>query len=88
MTLPYCLSSKNVQLFEDHINFFLFPLDVQKVIISQAFGGILFALFGGQPLIVLLTTAPLALYIKGILIFVKNTNHDTRTTKCSELLKF
>ena len=86
MTLPYCLSSKNVQLFEDHI--FLFPLDVQKVIISQAFGGILFALFGGQPLIVLLTTAPLALYIKGILyIFVKTTNYDTRTT-CSEVLKF
>lgn len=41
-------------------------IDVQKVIISQAFGGILFALFGGQPLIVLLTTAPLALYIKVI----------------------
>ena len=40
--------------------------DVQKVIISQALGGTLFALFGGQPLIVLLTTAPLALYIKGI----------------------
>ena len=39
--------------------------DVQKVIISQSVGGILFALFGGQPLIVLLTTAPLALYIKG-----------------------
>lgn len=41
-------------------------IDVQKVIISQALGGTLFALFGGQPLIVLLTTAPLALYIKVI----------------------
>lgn len=41
-------------------------IDVQKVIISQSVGGILFALFGGQPLIVLLTTAPLALYIKVI----------------------
>ena len=40
-------------------------IDVQKVIISQSVGGMVFALFGGQPLIVLLTTAPLALYIKG-----------------------
>ena len=38
---------------------------MQKVIISQSVGGMVFALFGGQPLIVLLTTAPLALYIKG-----------------------
>jgi len=43
----------------------MFVVDVQKVIISQAVGGTLFALFGGQPLIVMLTTAPLALYIKG-----------------------
>lgn len=42
-----------------------FFIDVQKVFISQAIGGMIFALFGGQPLIVLLTTAPLALYIKG-----------------------
>ena len=42
-----------------------FVVDVQKVIISQAVGGMLFALIGGQPLIVLLTTAPLALYVKG-----------------------
>lgn len=41
-------------------------IDVQKVIISQSIGGMLFAFFGGQPLIVLLTTAPLALYIKVI----------------------
>lgn len=41
-------------------------IDVQKVIISQGFGGMLFAFFGGQPLIVMLTTAPLALYIKVI----------------------
>lgn len=41
-------------------------IDVQKVFISQAIGGMIFALFGGQPLIVLLTTAPLALYIKVI----------------------
>ncbi|XP_071952176.1 solute carrier family 4 member 11-like [Antedon mediterranea] len=41
-------------------------IDVQKVIFAQMFGGIVFALLGGQPLIVLLTTAPLTLYIKVI----------------------
>lgn len=39
--------------------------DVQKILFSQCVGGLLFAIFGGQPLIVLLTTAPLALYTKG-----------------------
>ncbi|XP_070563551.1 solute carrier family 4 member 11-like isoform X2 [Ptychodera flava] len=39
-------------------------IDVKKVIFSQAVGGLFFSLFGGQPLIILLTTAPLALYIK------------------------
>ncbi|XP_033127380.1 sodium bicarbonate transporter-like protein 11 [Anneissia japonica] len=41
-------------------------IDVQKVIFAQMFGGIVFAFLGGQPLIVLLTTAPLTLYIKVI----------------------
>ncbi|XP_070195670.1 solute carrier family 4 member 11-like isoform X2 [Littorina saxatilis] len=39
-------------------------IGVKKILFSQMFGGILFAVFGGQPLIVLLTTAPLALYTK------------------------
>ncbi len=39
--------------------------DVKKVIYSQTIGGLLFAFIGGQPLVVLLTTAPLALYTKG-----------------------
>ncbi|KAL4230219.1 hypothetical protein ACF0H5_010604 [Mactra antiquata] len=39
-------------------------LDVQKVLYSQAIGGLAFALIGGTPQIVLLTTAPLALYTK------------------------
>jgi sodium borate transporter 11 len=46
-----------------------FFLAVKKVIFAQAVGGICFALFGGQPMIVILTTAPLAIYIKG-----SNTN--------------
>uniref|UniRef100_A0A8C3YIR4 Solute carrier family 4 member 11 n=1 Tax=Catagonus wagneri TaxID=51154 RepID=A0A8C3YIR4_9CETA len=38
-------------------------IDVQKTIAGQSLGGLLYALFSGQPLVVLLTTAPLALYI-------------------------
>ncbi|KAF0287548.1 Sodium bicarbonate transporter-like protein 11 [Amphibalanus amphitrite] len=41
-----------------------YPQDVKKVIIGQAAGGLFFFVFGGQPLMVLLTTAPLAIYIK------------------------
>jgi len=39
-------------------------LDVYSCILSQTIGGIAFALFGGQPLLIMLTTAPLALYVK------------------------
>ncbi|KIH66050.1 hypothetical protein ANCDUO_03626 [Ancylostoma duodenale] len=45
--------------------------DVRKVIIAQAIGGIFFSLFGGQPMIILLTTVPLAIYIKGSLVIHK-----------------
>ncbi|XP_022650740.1 sodium bicarbonate transporter-like protein 11 isoform X3 [Varroa destructor] len=41
-------------------------IDVRKSIISQTIGGLTFALFGGQPLVILMTTAPLSLYIKVI----------------------
>uniref|UniRef100_A0A8B9MS75 Solute carrier family 4 member 11 n=1 Tax=Accipiter nisus TaxID=211598 RepID=A0A8B9MS75_9AVES len=40
--------------------------NVQKTIVGQCIGGLLYALFSGQPLVVLLTTAPLALYINVI----------------------
>ena len=40
--------------------------DVKKTIIGQTIGGLFQALFGGQPLLILLTTAPLSLYIKVI----------------------
>lgn len=39
--------------------------DVQKTIAGQSIGGLLYALFSGQPLVILLTTAPLAIYIQG-----------------------
>ncbi|XP_010000631.1 PREDICTED: sodium bicarbonate transporter-like protein 11 [Chaetura pelagica] len=41
-------------------------IDVKKTIVGQCIGGLLYALFAGQPLVVLLTTAPLALYINVI----------------------
>lgn len=46
------------------MNFYF--VDVRKVIYSQTIGGLVFAVLGGQPLVILLTTAPLALYTKGI----------------------
>lgn len=39
--------------------------DLRKAIIGQAIGGLGFALFGGQPLVIIMTTAPLCLYTKG-----------------------
>ncbi|CAC5399639.1 SLC4A11 [Mytilus coruscus] len=39
-------------------------LNVQKVLYSQVIGGLFFAVFGGTPQIILLTTAPLALFTK------------------------
>eukprot|EP00079_Xenopus_tropicalis_P020409 XP_012811239.1 PREDICTED: sodium bicarbonate transporter-like protein 11 isoform X2 [Xenopus tropicalis] len=41
-------------------------IDVQKTIVGQCIGGVIYSLFSGQPLVVLLTTAPLALYINVI----------------------
>uniref|UniRef100_A0A914I7G5 Bicarbonate transporter-like transmembrane domain-containing protein n=1 Tax=Globodera rostochiensis TaxID=31243 RepID=A0A914I7G5_GLORO len=41
-------------------------INVRKGILAQAIGGIFFAVFGGQPMIILLTTVPLAIYIKVI----------------------
>ncbi|XP_060064825.1 solute carrier family 4 member 11-like [Ylistrum balloti] len=53
-------------------------LTVEKVLYSQTFGGLVFALFGGTPLIVLLTTAPLALYTKIIHTICKEFSLDFR----------
>ena len=43
----------------------VFMSDVKKAIYSQTIAGLIFAVFGGQPMVILLTTAPLALYTKG-----------------------
>lgn len=41
--------------------------DLRKAIIGQAIGGLSFALLGGQPLVIIMTTAPLCLYTKGMI---------------------
>ncbi|XP_048388799.2 sodium bicarbonate transporter-like protein 11 isoform X2 [Stegostoma tigrinum] len=38
-------------------------IDVQKTILAQCIGGVVYAVFAGQPMGIVLTTAPLALYI-------------------------
>lgn len=43
--------------------------DLRKAIIGQAIGGLVFALLGGQPLVIIMTTAPLCLYTKGMCVF-------------------
>ncbi|WKX97955.1 hypothetical protein Q1695_013564 [Nippostrongylus brasiliensis] len=51
-------------------------INVRKVIIAQAIGGIFFSLFGGQPMIILLTTVPLAIYIKVIWKISQELGYD------------
>lgn len=41
-------------------------IDPKKTMIGQAVGGLLFAIFSGQPLVVVMTTAPLCIYVKVI----------------------
>ena len=38
--------------------------DVKRMIIGQTIGGLMYVVLSGQPLMILLTTAPLAIYIK------------------------
>uniref|UniRef100_A0A8C0AAP1 Solute carrier family 4 member 11 n=1 Tax=Bos mutus grunniens TaxID=30521 RepID=A0A8C0AAP1_BOSMU len=54
-------------------------IDVQKTVAGQGIGGLLYALFSGQPLVVLLTTAPLALYINVIRGICDDYNLDFST---------
>ncbi len=43
-----------------------FSQDVQKTIVGQSIGGVIYALFAGSPLVIPLTTAPLAIFISGV----------------------
>lgn len=40
--------------------------DVQKTIVGQSIGGVIYCLFAGSPLVIPLTTAPLAIFISGV----------------------
>uniref|UniRef100_A0A1I7XHB8 HCO3_cotransp domain-containing protein n=1 Tax=Heterorhabditis bacteriophora TaxID=37862 RepID=A0A1I7XHB8_HETBA len=51
-------------------------INVRKVITAQAIGGIFFSIFGGQPMIILLTTVPLAIYIKVIYKISQELGYD------------
>lgn len=42
--------------------------DLRKALVGQVIGGLSYALIGGQPLVIVMTTAPLCLYTKGKLI--------------------
>ena len=42
-------------------------INVEKVLIGQVLGGLIFSIFSGQPLVVVMTTAPLVLFTKIIL---------------------
>ena len=45
-------------------------------IMGQTMGGILFSIMAGQPLIVIMTTAPIALYIKIIVAVAEVKQHS------------
>jgi sodium borate transporter 11 len=39
-------------------------IDTRRALIGQTIGGFIFAILGGQPLVIIMTTAPLCLYTK------------------------
>ena len=49
-------------------------INVEKVLIGQVLGGLIFSIFSGQPLVVVMTTAPLVLFTKIILQVAKEFN--------------
>ncbi|XP_033617104.1 sodium bicarbonate transporter-like protein 11 isoform X1 [Fukomys damarensis] len=51
-------------------------IDVQKTIAGQSIGGLLYGIFSGQPLVILLTTAPLAIYTQVIRVICDDYNLD------------
>ena len=55
------------EIFSHPVYFFCLSggkIGVMDAIVGQTLGGTLFSLLAGQPLIVIMTTAPIALYIK------------------------
>nr|XP_045620632.1 solute carrier family 4 member 11-like isoform X2 [Procambarus clarkii] len=58
-------------------------IDVKRVIIGQVIGGVFWGLFAGQPLLIQLTTAPLAIYIKIIFYICEDFKLDFNAMYCS-----
>ncbi|CAF2958949.1 unnamed protein product [Rotaria sp. Silwood2] len=55
-------------------------ISVPKAVASQCLGGIFFSIFSGQPLIVVMTTAPLTIYVKVIFVLCTWYRLDFRDT--------
>ncbi|KAM6923393.1 solute carrier family 4 member 11-like [Xenentodon cancila] len=51
-------------------------IDVRKTIVGQSIGGVIYALFAGSPLVIPLTTAPLAIFISVIREICDDYNLD------------
>ena len=47
-------------------------INVEKVLVGQVFGGLIFSVLAGQPLVVVMTTAPLVLFTKIILLIAND----------------
>lgn len=58
-------------------------IDVKRVIIGQVIGGLFYGVFSGQPLLVQLTTAPLAIYIKIIYYICEDFKLDFNAMYCA-----
>ncbi|CAF3878917.1 unnamed protein product [Rotaria magnacalcarata] len=55
-------------------------ISVPKAVASQCLGGLFFSIFSGQPLIVVMTTAPLTIYVKVIFVLCTWYRLDFRDT--------
>ncbi|ESO08482.1 hypothetical protein HELRODRAFT_75052 [Helobdella robusta] len=53
--------------------------DIKKALCSQTIGGLTFALVGGQPTIIIMTTAPLVLYTKIVFFISRDWDVDFET---------
>lgn len=60
--------------------------DVRKTIIGQSIGGVIYSLFAGSPLVIPLTTAPLAIFISGRLSLLHSAQLCQDTLICSQFL--
>lgn len=60
--------------------------DVRKTIIGQSIGGVIYSLFAGSPLVIPLTTAPLAIFISGTCLLLGRGGPSAPPSPLSERL--